>query len=184
MGFVTFEVSSKDLERLGKQFQGQRLRLERAIVEGVNEGGDAVRTIVRQQMVAQSGIKYGPVRKATFSHKASSGSLRYVITAASRPVMLKDVKGARGSKKGVFSLSWGMPHAFKRSFTLGAKGGLFARLPGANGVPGPVRPLLGPNPAKELVKPEMVSRFHRAVETEVVPRIIKRFTRAMMTGRA
>lgn len=173
---VALHVDASALFNLATKVKRIGTTVPRAVREGLNEGGDKVRTDVRQQMVAQSGLKYGLVRKATFATKAGA-DLRYVITASDRPARITDVKGLRGSRKGVSALSWNVPHQFKRSFVLRWHGVRYlARLPGSRGK---LRGLLGPNPAKELIKPEMIAVFHPSVERHVPPIILKRLARAL-----
>lgn len=183
---------TSDLERMLGGLKRQESRVLRAIAEGLNEGGDKVRTQVRRAMREQTGLlrlksvtsREGNIRATIPAGAAPAGvhlafGLAYTIIYRGKPAtkpdeFKKSVK--RGPGGGVTVWLWGVAHKFKRSFQQKFKGGLRMRLGGPRE---PIRGFDGPNLAKEAVKGQVAATFQAQAATLVRPAIEKRLARAL-----
>jgi hypothetical protein len=183
-----------DLPKLSKALQAQEGRILRAIAQGLNEGGDKVRTQVRRAMREQTGlIRLNSVTKRERNIRAfatglapKSGigpsrgaNLSYVIIYSGKPPTKPNefkTSVTTGPGGGVTVYMWNVAHKFKRSFRQKDKGGLRMRLGGPRL---PIRSFDGPNLAKEAVKDQVAETF-LSKSAEIVPPIIdKRLARAL-----
>lgn len=150
----------------------------RAIAQGLNEGGDLVRTQVQKALWKQTGaIKYKSITGRMRTARAGQireGGLSYMIIASGKGIPLKEFKVAV-TGTGVAGFPWGVEHDFKRSFALG--GGRFKARRGAARLP--VRSLNGPALPKELVKGASAATFYREAERVVPDMILKRLARLL-----
>lgn len=135
-----------------------------AIADGLNDGGDKVRTQVMRAAWKQTGLKqYKSVTSRFRTAPAHSISRRglvgptqarmsYTIHAMGPGIPIKEFKVKRVGA-GVEASPWGVSRVFERSFQRrGADGwmpGAFYARKGAERTP--FRPIYGPNLAKELV---------------------------------
>ena len=157
---------------------GDARRVLRAIGDGLNEGGDKVRTQVQKALWKQTGVvKYTSVTKRMHTLRASQatgGGLRYQIIASGKGIPIKEFKVSAG-KSGVVAFPWAVEHDFKRSFAL--SGARYKARVGAARFP--IRSLFGPSLPKELVKEASAATFLREAEREVPAAILKRLARLL-----
>jgi hypothetical protein len=190
---IALRVSS-DLDRIAKGLEAQQGKITRAIAQGLNEGGDKVRTQVRRAMREQTGLirlnsvtrREGNVRAFATGLAPKSGigpsrgaSLSYTIIYRGNPPTKPDEfrkSVTTGPGGGVTVWMWAVAHKFKRSFMQKFKGGLRMRLAGPRL---PIRSFDGPNLAKEAVKGEVATTFLESAATLVPPIIEKRLARAL-----
>ena len=191
---IALRVSS-DLERMAKALEAQQGKVRRAIAQGLNEGGDKVRTQVRAAMRQQTGLvrlssvtsRERNVRAFATGFEAKSGvgpprpgGLSYTIVYTGKPTKPKEFrwKATTGPGGGVTVWMWNVYHKFQRSF-LGA--GKIAGLLKMRkiGPRLPTRSFDGPNLAKEAVKGDVAHTFLVGAGTIVPPIIEKRLARAL-----
>ena len=190
---IALRVSS-DLERMAKGLEAQQGKVRRAIAQGLNEGGDKVRTQVRRTMREQTGLlrlnsvtrRERGLRAFATGPEAKSGvgpprpgGLSYTIIYVGKPPTKPDEfrkSVTTGPGGGVTVWMWAVAHKFKRSFQQKFKGGLRMRTTGPRL---PIRSFDGPNLAKEAVKGQVATTFLEGAATIVPPIIEKRLARAL-----
>ena len=208
-GGISLHVDIAPLLALATKLKGAPKKIDRAIDQGLNEGGDKVRTDVRKALQKTMGVRrYGVIVKGTRSFMVRStgqtssfavgGLHQYMIIGSGKGIPIKEftTKGALGPGGGVTSNPWATLHKFKRSF--GGKGkiaGQFrARLPGpkvertiSGGKRGPrkvkvsaIRALYGPSIPKEMLHGPVPGLFLISAGAQVPPAIIKRVSRALI----
>lgn len=180
---IGLRVSARGLvmkDGVGGRF-GSSIR--QAIREGLNEGGDKVRTDVRKALQQQTGAKtYRAITSRTRSIKAG-GALQYVIIGSGKGLPIKEFRTQirRGTGGGVVSEPWNVSRQFQRSFALKGQGadGYRARTTSKRF---PVRKLFGPSIPKEMMQGAIPSVFVLSVGAQVLPAIEKRLVRALRIG--
>jgi hypothetical protein len=123
---IRTKVVAPGLARLEKKFPA-------AIALGLTRGGHFVRTQVRKEFAASTGLKVGRVNELTPSKSAAPGNLRYEIAGKPWPNdarYLKVKPKLKFTNKGrvIFRNTNGDPH---RKIIIGASGSLTAQLWGA-----------------------------------------------------
>jgi hypothetical protein len=143
---------------------------QRAMVQGLIEGGDKVKTKVRKGLRKQT----TPLNYSTITTRVAGvrAGMSYIIRATGKglPLTLFPTRTPGHVEGG----AWGHFQTFKRSFVR-ADGALMARLPGAKRFP--VRRTFGPSLPKELVKDQSLSAFEAGVRSDIAPAIEKRLAR-------
>ena len=191
---IAVRVSS-DLPKLEKALAAQQTKVLRAIAQGLNEGGDLVRTRVRAAMREQTGlVKLSSVTKRergtrafAIGRQAIGGvgpprpqRLAYDIIYTSKPTKAAEFRTSvqAGPGGGVTIWLWGVPHRIKRSFRGTGKiaGQLKMRRLGPRL---PTRSFDGPDLAKEAVKGHVAETFLTQSALLVPPIIDKRLQRAL-----
>lgn len=174
---IALRVSS-DLGRMRKGLERQSAQIQRAIAQGLNEGGDKVRTQEQRAMREQTGLtKLASVTKRQRTLRAFPGNLAYTIVVSGKPPTKPDEfrkAVTTGPGGGVTVWMWNVAHKFKRSFQQRNKGGLRMRLADPRL---PIRSFDGPNLAKEAVKGHVAETFLTQSESLVPPMIEKRLAR-------
>ena len=195
---VDIHIDASGLLLTAKRFRALKDGMQRAIREGLNQGGDKVSTDVRKALWKQTGLsKYASVLRRTRTIKATdagSGSFTYVIAATGKGIPIKEFKVSvrKGPGGGVNAAPWNVPRQFQRSFAL-ASGGYRARLPGGRtvsyvGKDGKahrgyaLRSLYGPSIAKEAMTGAIPTVFMLSVSAQVPPIILARMARALESG--
>jgi len=130
-----------------------------AIARAFNHEGDKGRTQIKRALVKQTGIKAGAAAKTMKSLRATPTRLAYTIIQDGQETNLISF-GARQQKSGVSSAPWNVRRVFRDegrgSFITGGK--VYIR----DGSPSyPIRPLAGPNLAREIVKDEARAEWDR-----------------------
>jgi hypothetical protein len=160
-------ISAKDrvLARYGNQLAAlgdsqARTALSRAL----NHEGDKGRTRVKRALVKQTGIKYGAVDKAMVTVRATPATLTYTLKARGDETNIAWFGGVQ-RRKGVSAAPWNKRRIFRhivprfgRAFIRTSK----CRLP--------IRPLYGPNLARELVKDSSAAAWQSGV-ANIVARV-------------
>ena len=206
---ISLHVDVAPLLALATKLKGAAKKIDRAIDQGLNEGGDKVRTDVRKALQTTMGVRrYGVIVKGTRSFMVRStgqtsslhvgGMHQYMIVGSGKGLPIKEftTKGTLGAGGGVTSNPWATLHKFKRSFVgTGRFAGQFrARLPGGRvekWVPGgmygvhkikinPTRALYGASIPQEMLKRPIGSLFVISTGSHVPPAIIKRVSRALI----
>lgn len=157
-------------------------RIGRAIVEGLNEGGDKTRTQVQRALKVQTGVsKYSSITSRMADSgkgwaRAAPGRLQYVIVAKGKGLPIKEFPARLA--KAVIAKPWGVAHVFKRSFGLkgGGVDGFRARL-GPKRFP--IRKLYGPSLPKEIIQGDAAVVFESSAEAFVPAAVIKRLGRVL-----
>lgn len=141
--------------------------------EGLNQGGDKVRTKVRRALKDQTGVRrYGTIVEKTDSVRAGA-ALEYRILGKGKGLPIREFRVSARTGSGVNASPWNVARTFKRSFKTKARGLLKARL-GAERFP--IRSLYGPAIAKEIVKDRSVATFQQAVRTDVLPIVLRKLS--------
>ncbi|CAH1657098.1 conserved hypothetical protein [Hyphomicrobiales bacterium] len=150
----------------------QPARMQRAMREGLQEGGKKTLTQVRRALRTQTGVKaYRAILERT--HGSMAGDLAYVIRGEGKGMPIGNFRVGVNSK-GVLAFPWGTAHQFKRSFAVGGR--YRARTTSARF---PIRALYGPSVAKEIVKDQSEQTFEQSARTFVLDAITRRVMRAM-----
>lgn len=183
-----------DLDKMERGLAAQQTKVLRAIAQGLNEGGDKVRTQVRAAMRQQTGLirlnsvtkREGNIRAFATGLAPKSGigpsrgaSLAYTIVYRGKPPTKPDefrTVVTKGPGGGVTVYMWNVYHKFKRSFQQAIRGGLRMRTLGPRL---PIRSFDGPNLAKEAVKGDVAHTFLTEAVALVPPMIEKRIARAL-----
>src|SRR5687768_13015009 len=170
---VSLNLNDQVMKRFGDQLAslgaGQAAKV---MARALNHEGDKVRTQVRSAISKQSGIDKG--RLGIITHGASGGSLTYTLSVTDREKNIGGFK-ARKVADGISAQPWGTRRVFPGAFFLkskkgtqgavgaGTEGGTllaFVRKPGERKK---LKPLFGPNLARELLKDESKDAFERNV---------------------
>ncbi|MFK5600571.1 hypothetical protein ACFZ8E_26810 [Methylobacterium sp. HMF5984] len=103
-------------------------KAQRVMVEGLNEGGDLLRTGARRDLRKQTGAKtYGTIVEHIGSRRAAPGALEYTIMGEGKglPIRLFPLRSA--VHRPVTAQPLGAAHTFARSFTTSRRGLLRGR---------------------------------------------------------
>jgi len=181
-GIVHFSVDVRELTRLEQRLTVMPGLFLRAAAEGLNDGGDKVRTKVQRALKVQTGVKlYRSITSRMQASgrgfaRASAGNLTYQIIATGKGIPISEF-AARRTGRGISAPVWGVDHRFKRSFAIAGKGveGFRARTTSKRF---PIRKLYGPALPKEMTKGKIPAVFFGAVQTDVVPAIGARLVKA------
>lgn len=153
------------------------VQARRAMVQGLNEGGDLERTDARRNLKGQTGVKrYGAIVSRTKSRRAHDGDLAYHIDGLGKGMPIQEFPVSAAKRGPVTAKPWAVVHRFKRSFRTSGKGLLRARI-GANRMP--IRALYGPAVSKEIVQGETVADFQGTAAARVERTVMKRIVRLM-----
>jgi hypothetical protein len=125
-----------------------RKQARTALSRALNHEGDKGRTQVTRALVTQTGIKYGAVNKAMTTIRATAATLTYTLNARGDETNIAWFGGVQ-RWKGVSAAPWRKRRIFKHSFIVQRFGRAFVRTSKSRL---PIRPLYGPNLARELVK--------------------------------
>ena len=162
-------ISARDqvLSRFGNQLavlsEGQaRTVLSRAL----NHEGDKGRTRVKRALVEQTGIKYRAVNKAMNTIRATPATLTYTLKTRGDETNIAWFGGVQ-RRKGVSAAPWNKRRIFARSFIVPRFGRAFIRTSKSRL---PIRPLYGPNLAREVVKDSTASAWQSGV-ANIVARV-------------
>jgi hypothetical protein len=156
---IRIEQRDRILQRFGNQLGALGDGLARRVMmRALNAEGDKGRTQVKKALVRQTGIKYGLINKAVETVRATPVSLEYVLKATGDETNL-NLFNARQGKRGVSAAPWGRRQMFKHAFMVPAYGNrVYVRTTDDRG---PLKPLFGPNIARELVKDETADTFRK-----------------------
>lgn len=195
-GLIAIRITS-DIEKLTKAFARQQANVDRAIAQGLNEGGDKVRTQVRKAMREQTSLirlnsvtsrertvrAYGAAGGASKSGigPVGPGSLQYQIIYNSKPTKIGEFKFSVSTGKGggVTALMWGVSRKFARSFRIKGSSGIAGLRARRTDERKPIRSFDGPDLAKEAVKGRVAETFLAESIALVPPMIEKRMARAL-----
>lgn len=173
---VRVDLLDEAVARFGNQLSALGNGLARTVMaRALNHEGDKGRTQVKRALVKQTGIKYGKVNQAVKTIHANAGSLLYTLEARGDETNL-GLFGARQGKRGVSAAPWAKRRVFKKSFAIGAYSGkVYTRTSKKRF---PLRPLWGPNIARELVKDETAATFQSGA-ANIVDRIAHEIAREL-----
>ena len=156
------DASDKILARFGNQLAALGGGLAKTVMaRALNHEGDKARTQVKRVLVKQTGINYNLIDKAVSTYRAHQGKLSYTIQARGSETNL-GLFNARATQSGVSAAPWGMRRIFRSadgergSFLLPGTKLVFIRTGKASH---PIKPLFGPNIARELVRDESKQAF-------------------------
>jgi len=139
------QVLARYVNALASLGEGQaRTAMSRAL----NHEGDKGRTQVKRALVKQTGIKYGAVERAIATIRATPATLTYGLKARGDETNIAWFGGVQ-RRTGVSAAPWNKRRIFARSFIVPRFGRAFIRTSKGRL---PIRPLCGPNLARELVK--------------------------------
>ena len=162
-------ISARDqvLARYGNQLAALGERQARtAISRALNHEGDKGRTKVKRALVKQTGIRYGAVDKAMATVRATPATLTYMLRARGDETNIAWFGGVQ-RRKGVSAAPWSKRRIFQHAFIVPRFGRAFI---GASKSRLPMRPLYGPNLARELVKDSSAAAWQSGV-ANIVARI-------------
>jgi hypothetical protein len=137
-----------------------------ALSRALNHEGYKGRTQVKRALVRQTGIKYGAVDKATVAVRATPANLTYKLKARGDETNIAWFGGVQ-RRKGVSAAPWHKRRIFRNSFIVPRFGRAFIRTSKSRL---PIRPLYGPNLARELVKDSSAAAWQRGV-ANIVARV-------------
>lgn len=182
---IALKIDTRGWAKLAAKFSAMPAKIARVQKEAAIEGGMKVQTDIRRNLGRIMGVKYGVMTQVvTSSYQGGGRFVMYVrspydmkLYGPTLPITLFGVKSGGG---GITASPWGVAHTYKRSFyEVAGKGPVRmpyrARLGKAKF---PIRKILGPNPAKELLKAPMPLVFQMSVRAQVGPVIEKRLARA------
>jgi hypothetical protein len=181
---ITFQIR---LEEFGRDWRTLHPRIARAVSYGLNNGGRKVFTTVRRGLYAKIGAtRYSTVTSRTYNIPASVGLLAFTIVVRGRPIPIKEFAAHRVGS-GVEATPWAAGRVFARSFQQKTSGGGY--IPGAfmariEEDREPIRRLLGPNLAKELLgitrdDQTIPDLFLASARLEVPPAILRAVAAAL-----
>ena len=156
-----------------------------SISQGLNEGGDKVRTQVRRAMREQTSLmRLNSVIKRQATIRAFPGRLAYSILFKGKPHTRPDefaYKVKTGPGGGVTVTMWGVAHRFQRSFQIAGMSGSFGLRARLSKDRLPIRGFDGPNLAKEAAKEDglVATTFMSLSPILVPPTIEKRLARLL-----
>lgn len=162
-------ISARDqvLARDGNQLAAPGERQARtALSRALNHEGDKGRTNVKRALVKQTGIRYGAVDKAMATVRATPATLTYTLKAHGDETNIAWFGGVQ-RRKGLSAAPWNKRRIFARSFIVPGFGRAFMRTSKKRL---PIRPLYGPNLARELVKDSSAAAWQSGV-ARIVARV-------------
>lgn len=175
---MEIRISQADqvLTRFGNQLAALGDGQARVIMSrSLNHEGEKGRTQVKRALVRQTGIKYGLIDKAMKTIYSTPASLTYTLEARGEETNL-NLFGAKQGKRGVSAAPWNRRRVFPHTFMVDRYGGkVFVRTGKARF---PIKPLFGPNIAREIVKDESEQAF-RAGSANIVERIAHEIARLL-----
>jgi hypothetical protein len=134
-------------------------RARTAMSRALNHEGDKGRTQVKRALVRQTGIKYGAVDKAIATIRATPATLTYALKVRGDETNIAWFGGVQ-RRKGVSAAPWHKRRVFRHSFIVPKFGRAFIRTSKSRL---PIRPLYGPNLARELVKDSSANAWQSGV---------------------
>jgi hypothetical protein len=169
-------IGDKVAEQYGDRLMQLSQRKARAVLSNaLNRGGNMARTQIKRSLVAQTGIRAGLVEQAVKTIPSFPSTLAYTLAASGNETNL-NLFGAHQGKKGVSAAPWKKRRVFKSTFIVGKFGGrVFKRLQHGHG---PIKPLYGPNIARELMKSPTVEKWALA-EQFVMARVAHELARVL-----
>ena len=175
---VVIHVDTSSFDRMARQVSAMQARVPKAIAQGLNKGGERVRTQVQRALKSQTNVKaYSSITSRVRPFMAHEGGLQYQIVVKGGAIPIKEFP-VQLTLRGVDAETWGVEHLFARSFGIKGEGvdGFRARL----GKPRfPIRKLKGPNLAKELDRGVVPSVFVFATREFVPPAIMRQLAQVM-----
>lgn len=176
MGDITVTLADEILNRYGEQLASfSNGEIARVATMALNTEGKKGRTRVNRALMAQTGIKSHSINDAVKNVEATYESLAFRIQARGYETNLK-VFGARtvGKKNPVVVASpWNKRRQFPGTFQPKKGGNVFVRTSAARY---PIRPVFGPNIARELTKDETAEAFGT-----IAPQVLNEFGRIVQT---
>lgn len=156
-------TSSPALQRFENQLAHLSDRqVLQVMARALNHEGDKGRTQISRALVSQTGIKYSQVTKGLRTIRASTNSLEYQLVQRGEETNL-NLFGARETKSGVSAAPWNVRRIYPGSFQVPAFGNKVFKRVGEKRFP--IKPLYGPNLAREIVKGEAKAAFERIPRT-------------------
>jgi hypothetical protein len=137
-----------------------------ALSRALNHEGNKGRTQVKRALVKQTGIKYGAVNKAMATIRATPATLTYTLKARGDETNIAWFGGVQ-RRKGVSAAPWHKRRIFRHSFIVPRFSRAFIRTSKSRL---PIRPLYGPNLARELVKDSSAAAWQSGV-ANIVARV-------------
>jgi hypothetical protein len=132
----------------------------------LNHEGDKGRTQVKRALVKQTGIKYGAVDKSMATVRVTPATLTYTLKARGDETNIAWFGGIQ-RRKGVSAAPWNKRRIFRHAFIVPRFGRAFIRTSKNRQ---PIRPLYGPNLARELVKDSSATVWQSGV-ANIVARV-------------
>jgi hypothetical protein len=137
-----------------------------ALSRALNHEGNKGRTQVKRALAKQTGIRYGAVDKATATIRATPATLTYTLKAHGDETNIAWFGGVP-RRKGVSAAPWHKRRIFRHSFIVPRFGRAFIRTSKSRL---PIRPLYGPNLARELLKDSSAGAWQSGV-ANIVARV-------------
>ncbi len=188
---ITVNLKDQAFERFGNALgalgDGQaRVVMSRAL----NHEADKARTLVKRTLAKQTGIRYGRVDGAIRTKRSLPSTLTYMIEARGDETNIGAYK-AMQRQKGVSAAPWNMRRIFPHTFLLKAVAGIQGAVGVSNDSGGrliafvrigkgrrAIRPVFGPNLARELVKAETKAAFELGA-ANILPRLAHEIARVL-----
>jgi hypothetical protein len=173
---VRISLADDVLTRFGNQLGALGDGLGRTVMSrSLNHEGDKGRTQVKRALVRQTGIKYGQINSAVKTIRASAASLTYTLEAKGDETNIS-LFGARQGKRGVSAAPWGKRRVFRSTFVVAGYGSRTFKRTGKARFP--IKPVYGPNIARELLKDETAATF-KAGSANIADRIAHEIARVL-----
>lgn len=159
------QVMARFGNQLGSLGEGEARRL---MAMALNTEGNKGRTQVRRALMAQTGIRSHQIGKSLKTIKAAPGRLEYKIEAKAGETNISQfglkVTWHEGSAMGqirklqtVSAAPWNVRRTFPGAFSIARFGGRVFKREGAGRFP--LKPVYGPNLAREIVKAQTKTEF-------------------------
>jgi hypothetical protein len=171
---MTISMGDQALRRFGNQLAALGSdRGAMAMSRALNHEGQKAMTQIKRALAKQTGMKYGDLSNFTRAVPASPSTLSFGIRVSGRETNIAAF-GGRQTAAGVSAAPWGrrqlFAHAFMASAVKGAQGLSEATAEGGKMLAFmrlgrsrlPIRPIFGPNIAREALKGEAKETFEKA----------------------
>ncbi|MGI3902474.1 MAG: hypothetical protein ACRYGP_16900 [Janthinobacterium lividum] len=178
MSGIAVRVDTSSFDKLSQRVGAMQMRVARAIPQGLNKGGERVRTQLQRALKQQTNVKaYSSITSRVRPLMAHEGGLQYQIVVKGGAIPIKEFP-VHLTLRGVDADTWGVEHLFARSFGIKGEGveGFRARLGSARF---PIRKLKGPNLAKELDRGVVPSVFTFAAREFIPPALLRQLASAL-----
>jgi hypothetical protein len=109
-----------DLSRIANIFAAAGKHAPLALVRGINQTGDRVRTAMKRSLVGQSGLPSKTIHKALKKESAYGSNFTYEINSRGGNISLKYFK-AKETPQGVVAHPWASAGLYPHAFMKGAR---------------------------------------------------------------
>jgi hypothetical protein len=117
---LSMRADCPDLSRIANIFAAAGKHAPLALVRGINQTGDRVRTAMKRSLVGQSGLPSKTIHKALQKKSAYGSNFTYEINSRGGNISLKYFK-AKETPQGVVAHPWASAHSYSHAFMKGGR---------------------------------------------------------------